>query len=210
LEIRSEKARMSWDGKGRHERDYDLTLFLINSTSRVRSVEHIRADGNRLAYAGLSYVLRFSDGAVFELETTSSGRSAPWHHTPVMHRNLVVPAGGYLHDVYNLQGTMSSHDTLAQIYRFKRLFWENKGRFCLTAVAGMQGLQSNTIRYNDCPAPPEGYCPLKLSRFTPEGKRKAEKEEGRELTLDEKRRRAQEERREEALWRRARAQGAPP
>jgi len=168
LEIQS-RGKMVLGPAGKRE-ELDVTLILINNTKEIRSVKQLIADGNRLHVAyGLTYICWFPDGTVLELEPSFAAYSDPWSGSFTRAKPLALPAEGYALGVFNFINTLNK--------KFYDPYDKNKGRFCLTAVVGDLKLQSNTIRYNDCPDPPPEYVPVKHSRFTPEARAKAEAEE---------------------------------
>jgi hypothetical protein len=171
LEVRS---RPGYADKGEanftkgNDRTWDVTLVLINTARRLRSVEELKAPGNRLAAApGVVYVVWFPDGGKPQQLTASPPPvEAPKKGEKPQPRPLVVAGRGYLHDTANLRKSLDAS--------FAKRFLKNKGRFCLTAVIPSLGLQSNTLCYNKCPAPPKPYDPLAQATPRP-GAKKAPK-----------------------------------
>lgn len=166
LEIHSKSATLKHDLTDEVDwTTWDVTLILGNTSDRSRAAAHLTARGNRLAYSDVIYVFWFPDDAVTVMETCTIEFDSIWIGRDPGKSPLAVPAGGHLQDTYNLSGAFIAPDFLGR-------FGKHKGRFCVTAAAPAQGLQSNTLRYNGCPSPPRAYSPLKLARAAAEAKRK--------------------------------------
>ncbi|MBN9520433.1 hypothetical protein J0H58_18210 [bacterium] len=134
-----------------------VRLTLTNTRDAIREVEELMTLGNRVDRCpGITYLIRYDDGATLELHPYLPVMDDPQAGNPKAYRPLALPRTGYAHGVVDLRNSLSGD--------FLTHFWRTDGRFNLTAVAVALDLRSNTVAYNGAAEPPRGFDALAETR----------------------------------------------
>lgn len=112
----------------------------------------------------ITYVLWTPQGESYEFDL---GGASPKHDRSPFKAPAIDPGKC-------VTGRLEDSDSGSSAPRDRQAIGKIGPRFCLTAVNGRLGLQSNTISIGGCPFPPAGYRPLHISEDTPAGKARRE------------------------------------
>jgi len=160
LEIKA-SGRLDYDNpKYLNAGDGSVEFRLTNLRKEKRTLAGLSVRGNRIDFSNdVTLVLWFPDGTVLE-------RNLCWRNTDLPIANeaaapLELASGGCSRGEHYAIPGMDDREFMA-------FFKKNKGQFCLAAVIGDLGIQSNTVPFNSCPFPPKTHVPVKLSRNDPD------------------------------------------
>jgi hypothetical protein len=149
------------------------TITLRNHAKRARTIQEVRAPEGNLNWAeGLSYVVRFKDGAVIEVPNRTRGISGSFERLP-RHLPIRVSAGGKVEGEYpTLYGLLffNRGREAREAYRKCKVF-------AVTVVATEDGLnlRSNTVFVNGKFELPKGHDPIADAKAYREAKARKDK-----------------------------------
>lgn len=146
----------------------DIGLWFVNNRDSVRSISEMPACINRVELCpAIQYIIRFPDGRGFTIQHDPRiFHLRDWHAGIEASKlgslkPLTLPGEGRLYGRLSASIFIDDHKHREELR--KTIFW-NKGQFALTLIVETLGLQSNTLLFGDCPAPPPTYSPLKSAK----------------------------------------------
>lgn len=135
------------------DHDLDVELTLTNTTARRVEVPLFSYGSGLDGSSGLTFVLRFADGTVHALRSVIDDPPDTVGDQPKPRPSPISLAA-------KARTNAVSEVLSRRLAPYWMTFRNNKGRFTLTVTIPKLGVKSNTIRYHDCPLPPDDFDPL--------------------------------------------------